>query len=381
MKILLVEPSYYTKFPPLGLLKLASYYRSRGDQVKLVRGLHEDIGFNPDQIAVTSLFTYAWKQVHEAIDFYHNKFNTAKIKVGGIYASLMPDRIKSTFPFVDINIGLFEEADKYLPAYDLLEEVEEWKGWNSTILFTSRGCIRRCPYCVVPQIEGTIRRTIEDLKRYVYPGHKRIILWDNNFFASPNWKSLLNELCEINLPVDFNQGVDCRLIDDEKAGMITNLRISDIRLALDNIDVKKAFTNAVTYLSNNGINRRKIFAYVLYNFYSEGHLKDTPRAFFERVKHIAELGCVSYPMRYEPLFALEKNRFSSPLWTTEQLDMVVKSRRILGYGGAFPPYLGLVNKFRNANCFEEAFSVFPLKNKNNMLEPTGEQRAEIMLSA
>jgi len=142
----------------------------------------------------------------------------------------------------------------------------------------------------------------------------------------------------------------------------------------------KAFTNAVTCFSNNGINRRKIFAYVLYNFYSEGHLGDTPEAFFERVKHIAELGCVSYPMRYEPLFALEKNRFTSPLWTTDQLDMVVKARRVLGYGGAFPPYTGLVNKFQKANCFEEAFSVFPLK-RNNLSELIREQKGEIMLSA
>jgi len=380
MKILLVEPSYYTKFPPLGLLKLASYYRSRGNQVKLVRGLHEDLGFKPDQIAITSLFTYAWKQVHETIDFYHNKFSTAKMRVGGIYASLMPSRLQSAFPFIDINIGLFEEADKYLPAYDLLEEVEEWKNWDSTILFTSRGCIRHCPYCVVPQIEGNVRRTIEDLKRYVYPGHKRIILWDNNFFASPNWKKLLNELYDINLPVDFNQGIDCRLIDDEKAGMIATLRISDIRLAFDNIDVKKSFTNAVTCFSNNGINRRKIFAYVLYNFYAEGLLEDTPEVFFERVKHIAELGCVSYPMRYEPLFALEKNCFTSPLWTADQLDMVVKARRILGFGGAFPPYIGLVNKLQKANCFEEAFSVFPLK-RNNLSELMREQKAEIILSA
>jgi len=382
MKILLVEPSYYTKFPPLGLLKLASYYRSRGNQVKLVRGLHEDLGFKPDQIAITSLFTYAWKQVHEAIDFYHNKFSTAKMKVGGLYASLMSERLKSAFPFIDVNVGLFEEADKYLPAYDLLEEVEEWKDWDSTILFTSRGCIRHCPYCVVPQIEGNIRRTIvDDLKRYVYPDHKRIILWDNNFFASPNWEKLLTELYDINLPVDFNQGIDCRLVDDEKAGLIANLRISDIRLAFDNIDVKKVFNSAVTHFANNGINRRKIFTYVLYNFYTEGHLEDTPAAFFERIKQISELGCVSYPMRYEPLFALEKNRYISPLWTTDQVDRVVKARRILGFGGAFPPYTGLVSKFQKANSFEEAFSVFPLKNRNNTSELTGKQKAEIILSA
>ena len=374
MKILLVEPSYYTKFPPLGLLKLASYYRSRGNQVKLVRGMHEDVGFIPDHIDVTSLFTYAWKPVHQAIDFYHNKFGNAKIRVGGIYASLIPDRLRSFFPFLDINVGLFEQADNYLPAYDLLAEVEEWKKWDSTILFTSRGCIRHCPYCVVPILEGTVRRTVEDLERFIYPTHKRIILWDNNFFASPNWRKILKELQTIDLPVDFNQGIDSRLIDEEKARLIANLRIPIIRTAFDNYSDKLAVTNAVLRFSEYGINRRKIFVYVLYNFFSKEHASDVPETFFERIKHLATLGCVSYPMRYEPLTALEKNRYVSPLWTTDKLDMVVKARRILGYGGAFPPYTGLVQKFEKAKNFEEAFSVYPLKkDKTNALLQQEEQ--------
>jgi len=365
MKVLLVEPAYYTKFPPLGLLKLASYHRSRGNQVKLVRGTTEDLTFNPERIEVTSLFTYAWKPVHEAIQFYHNKFPSAKIRVGGIYASLIHHRLRSFFPFINIHIGLFEEADDYLPAYDLLNEVEKWKKWNSTILFTSRGCIRDCFYCVVPRLEGKIRIVVKDLNRYIYPDHKRIILWDNNFFASPNWKKILTDLKDICLPVDFNQGIDSRLIDDEKARMIADLRISLIRTAFDNLNEEKAIANAVKLFSQSGINRRKIFIYALYNFYSEKSPSDTPSTFFERIKKIAELGCVSYPMRYEPLTALEKNQYISPLWTNDLLSMIVKARRILGYGGAFPPYTGLVKKFQKADSFEEAFSVYPLKSKKN----------------
>lgn len=365
MKVLLVEPTYYTRFPPLGLLKLASYHRSRGNQVKLVRGIKEDLMFNPDRIEITSLFTYAWKPVHEVIKFYHNKFPSARMRVGGIYASLMPHRLRSFFPFVDMHIGLFEEADDYLPAYDLLNEVEKWEKWNITILFTSRGCIRNCSYCVVPKLEGKIRTVVKDLKRHIYPDHKRIILWDNNFFASPNWKKILHDLQDIGLPVDFNQGIDVRLIDDEKARMIADLRTSLIRTAFDDLHEKKAIVNAVKFFSQSGIKRRKIFIYTLYNFYSEKYPSDIPSTFFERIKQIAELGCVSYPMRYEPLTSLEKNRFVSPLWTNDQLKMVVKARRILGYGGAFPPYMGLVKKFQKADSFEEAFSVYPLKDKNN----------------
>jgi len=361
MKVLLVEPTYYTKFPPLGLLKLASYHRSRGDQVKLVRGINEDLEFKPDRIEVTSLFTYAWKPVHEAIQFYHDEFRHAKMRVGGIYASLMSERLESFFPFIDIYHGLFEKADAYIPAYDLLDDVEKWEKWDSTLLFTSRGCIRNCPYCVVPKLEGKLRSVVECLERYIYPGHKRIILWDNNFFASPNWKNIMKDLQDIGLPVDFNQGIDARLINDEKARMIAELKTPLIRTAFDDLHEEKAVTDAVDILAQNGIRRRKIFIYTLYNFFDEEHYNDTPTNFFKRIKLISELGCVSYPMRFEPLNALKKNRFISPLWTEQQLKMVVKARRILGYGGAFPPYKGLVDKFDRANSFKEAFSVYPLR--------------------
>lgn len=361
MKVLLIEPLYYSRFPPLGLLKLASYHRSRGNHVKLVRGLQENLTFNPDRIEITSLFTYAWKPVHEAIKFYHNKFSSAKMRVGGIYASLMPQRIKSFFPFTQVHTGLFEKADDYIPAYDLLDDVEKWRKWDSTILFTSRGCIRTCPYCVVPQLEGKIHAVVEDLERHIYPTHKKIILWDNNFFASPNWKKILRALQDLGLPVDFNQGIDSRLINDEKAQMIADLKTRLIRTAFDNINEKKSIINAIECFSQNSIRKRKIFIYTLYNFYEEKYDYDTPTTFFERIRLIAELGCVSYPMRYEPLTSLRKNCFKSPFWTSYQLKMIGKARRILGYGGAFPPYEGLVKKILKADNYEDAFSVYPLK--------------------
>ena len=88
-KVLLVEPEYYSRFPPLGLLKLATYFRSQGHEVKYVRG--KDNGdFIPDEIYVTSLFTWAWEPVYEAVKYYKEEFSEVKVNLGGIYASLMP---------------------------------------------------------------------------------------------------------------------------------------------------------------------------------------------------------------------------------------------------------------------------------------------------
>lgn len=365
MKILLVEPDYYTRYPPLGLMKLASYHRSQGSKIKLVRGTINDISFNPDKIEITSLFTYAWKPVHKAIEFYHLLFPNAKINVGGIYASLMPEHIKSVFPYVNVHIGLCETAERYMPAYDILKDVEKWKDWNSSILFTSRGCIRNCPFCAVPKIEGKMRSILIDVENYVHDGHKQVILWDNNFLASPDWKEVLENLQEIGLKIDFNQGLDARLIDEEKAKMLADLKIPVVRMAYDWVGEKNIIKNAVNSLAKHGINRRKILFYVLYNFYDEDQsYGDTPDIFLTKTRDIQELGCVSYPMRFEPLTSLKKNQYISPFWTAEELEMVAKARRVLGYGGAFPPYEGLVNKFKNAKDFDDAFSLHPLKNKN-----------------
>ena len=366
MKILLVEPDYYTKYPPLGLMKLASYHRSHGNNVKLVSGIDKSINFDPDRIEITSLFTYAWKPVHQSITFYHNLFPEAKIMVGGIYASLMPDHIKALFPFVNTHFGLFDKAEHYLPAYDILLDTEKWKDWDSSILFTSRGCIRNCPFCAVPKLEGKIRSTVGDVEKWIFDGHKKVVIWDNNFLASPDWKKVLKKLHELDLNVDFNQGLDARLINEEKARMLAKLKTSMLRMAYDNIDEKEAITKAVNLLTKYGVRKKKILFYMLYNFYDTAQsCGDTPNTFLARIKDIFELGCVSYPMRFEPLNSLKKNQYISPLWTAEHLDLIARARRVIGYGGSFPPYEGLVKKFQNAKDFNEAFRLKPIKSSSS----------------
>jgi hypothetical protein len=95
MKILLVEPDYYTRYPPLGLLKLAAYHRDKGDEIKLVRGCVYPT-LKPDRIYVTSLFTWTWKPVWQAVAFYKKMFPQSEVWLGGLYASLMPDHAKES---------------------------------------------------------------------------------------------------------------------------------------------------------------------------------------------------------------------------------------------------------------------------------------------
>lgn len=341
--VLLVQPNYYTKYPPLGLLKLASYHKSLGDTVEYVRGETTAVR-KPDAVYITSLFSYAWKPVHSAVRYYKELFPNARVVLGGVYASLLPKHARSSGAD-EVHTGLFRPAEDMLPDYSLTPK------WDASIIFASRGCIRKCSFCAVPLLEGSINSIKYSIKHMIYPGHKRIILWDNNLLGCPNWKNIFDELFELNLPVDFNQGLDARLITNEVAEKLVRLKYNVIRLAHDHRNMTTQVEKAIQRLEEAGVKRRSITVYTLFNY------NDDPEDFFNRVRDILEWGAVSYPMRYEPLCSLQKNAYVAPKWTLREIEMVQKSRRVIGFGGAFPPYEGLVKKFGKAKSFREAFTL------------------------
>ena len=377
MKILLVEPAYYSRYPPLGLLKLASYYRAYGNQIHYVIGRSEDaqrIG-NVKEIDITSLFTYAWKPVHQAIEYYHNIFPDARINVGGIYATLMSENIKKYYPFVNVFTGLHPKAEQFMPAYDILNSVDKWKDWDKSIVFTSRGCIRKCPFCVVPKVEGGMRDEKPSIMDLIHPAHKKVTIWDNNFLASPYAKSMLKELADNRIEADFNQGLDARLVDEETAGLLADVKSKTIHMAYDWPWEGKYVKNAIDLLSNAGYRKRNLIFYTLYNFWDEVHKKvDTPADFLLRIKNLIEWGASSYPMRFIPLDSLDKNKYVSPLWTAEQLEMIARARRVIGFGGAFIPYKAFYDKIKYSETFEEAMHLRPAGSKNAAREIVVENR-------
>ena len=359
MRILLVEPSYYTQYPPLGLLKLSTLYKSQGHEVRFARGLVLVTRFVPDEIKVTSLFTWAWKPVWEAIEFYRALFPKAKISLGGVYASLTPEHANRAGAD-EVVTGLIGEAEDLMPDYDL---VPEWHTQRqASIMFSSRGCIRSCGFCSVPKLEGKpfrIRPTTR-IKHLVHPQHKRVILWDNNILGESHWRDVFSELKELGMEADFNQGIDARLVNEEIAARISELKLPTLRLAYDFVGMRDSICKAVLALKKflTKARYRHICCYVLYNY------KDTPHDLFERVRDLLAWGVATYPMRYQPLsgdFAFTKDSYVAPSWTPEELEMVATARRVIGYGGAFPPYEGLVKKFRKANAFHDAFGLYRTK--------------------
>jgi hypothetical protein len=341
MHVLLIEPGYYTRYPPLGLLKLASYRRSKGDSVELIRGCSFP-DRRPDKIYVTSLFTWGWKEVWEAVKYYKSLFPGVEICLGGIYASLMPQHAKLSGAD-RVHIGLIKEAENLMPAYDLVPQ------WQWSITFASRGCPNNCPFCAVPRLEGRLNSCRKSIKHLIYPGHKRLILWDNNILASPSWRSIVAEAIELGIEVDYNQGLDAKLITGEVVETLAKLKMPCVRLAYDFRAKGKYVKNAIELMTSNGIRGREIFVYVLYNF------RDTPDDFFERVRDVLTWGAVVFPMRFEPLDSMVRNKYVSLDWDADRLEMVEKVRRVLGFSGTLPPYSYLVRRFSKAANFDEAF--------------------------
>jgi len=167
MHVVLAEPDYYTKYPPLGLLKLASYYKKRGDTVEFIRGFSFALK-KPDRVYVTSLFTWAWKRVHDCVQYYKALYPDAEVWLGGLYASLMPEHAELSGAD-RVWIGLFDEAEDLLPDYSLIP------GWRESIVFASRGCPRNCPFCAVPRLEGSVNSERRSIKDMIYPEHKKVV--------------------------------------------------------------------------------------------------------------------------------------------------------------------------------------------------------------
>ena len=195
MKLLLVEPLFpipvksrnHSHFLPIGLLKIGSYHRLRGDHVELVRGLKR-CGFKPDRVLITSLFTYWASYVHEAAAFYHKAYPNAKIEIGGIYASLMPKHCKGACPFAKVTPGLYRRgaAEKVAIDYSLLAGDLDYQ-----VVHLSRGCPRRCTFC------GTWRVEPKFMCRDSMPSlvqRRRLVFYDNNLLANPNIERILRDL-------------------------------------------------------------------------------------------------------------------------------------------------------------------------------------------
>lgn len=285
MNILLVEPRFpippksknHKNFLPIGLLKIASYLRSESHIVKLVRGFPNDLlqqseisKFNPSEVWITSLFTYWSRYVKDAVRYYKDLFPNAKIVVGGIYASLMPDHCKKYTGCDEVYKGTMEDAERCKPAYELIENSNPVP-IDYQIIHTSRGCKRKCKFCGTWKIEPRFvpKKTIKDELDY-----EKIVFYDNNFLENPYIKNILDELHELKRKkqivwCESQSGFDGRIILDDPrlAVMLKKAGFRYPRIAWDwKYDEHPKIGEQIAILREAGYQSKEIFVFMLYNW-------------------------------------------------------------------------------------------------------------------
>ena len=270
MHYLLVQPRFpipakslnHSSFLPIGLLKLATWLRADGHSVELVTGKVLP-SHAPDEVYVTSLFTYWADTVWDAVRYYKWLYPDAPLTVGGIYASLAPDDcMKSGCDAV--HEGIHVEAEKCQPAYDLVET-------NFQIVHASRGCPRRCNFCGSYKIERdrTFKTGEEVLSEVVRP---HLVFYDNNLLANPHISSILDGLAAARhkgrvVTSECQSGFDGRLLTPELAQKLKLARFRNPRIAWDGgLDEADSIRHQLNLLNNAGYSTRDISVFMLFNF-------------------------------------------------------------------------------------------------------------------
>jgi len=203
---------------------------------------------------------------------------------------------------------------------------------NPNATFTTRGCIRQCPFCAVPKVEGAFLRELTD------EWEPRSLICDNNLLAASveHFDHVIDRLQESGVQnIDFNQGLDVRLLTLHHAALLAELynggQLNRIRLAWDNIETEKQFRQGFEILRSAGVPARKIGVYVLIGF------DDTPEDALYRLMTIwHDLKAWPNPMRYQPLDSKCKNEYVASAWTHRELQRYVRYWSNLRYLSAIP---------------------------------------------
>lgn len=260
-------------FPNLPLMKLSAWHKEQGDLVEWY-----DPSKHYDLVYMSKVFSFT----NEPFEEIHAD---QVVKGGSGYAIQLIDG-KEVFDQKK-HSNLPDHIEHIFPDYSLYGITNTAHG------FMSRGCPRGCFFCHVKAKEGCKAYKVADLNEF-WNGQKNIELYDPNTLACPEWKDILQQLIDSKANVDFNQGVDIRLMTDEKCEMLMQMKIKHIHFAWDRYQDKEFVVPKLQrFKEMTGWSRDKVTVYILTNY------DTTMEQNLERVTTCRELGFNPYIMRYD----------------------------------------------------------------------------------
>lgn len=374
--ILLIEPDYNNKYPPVGLMKISYFHKYiHNDYVRFAKGKLPDSfrGIKWDRVYVATLFTFEWENTKKAIEYALTVVkDSTQVYIGGILSTLMPDLITEHFPQINNCVGRLNKngtlglkgeecIDNMTLDYGILDDIADqyvYPEHNAYFTYMTRGCGMKCQFCAVQTLEPdyipylSITESIKRVNEKFGP-KKDLLLMDNNVLRSPDFDNIIDEIKalgfqkgarvinpktgkKVNRFVDFNQGLDAFLLTPYKASRLGELALKPARIAFDHIEDVDAYKKAITLCAENGITNMS--NYLLYNgdaFTGKGrsYSADTPEDLYNRMKISMDLcdelnekleykvSMFSFPMRYTPLNALNRT-YIGTMWNKKYLRAV-----------------------------------------------------------
>lgn len=308
------------RFPNLVCMKLSNYYKQNGHNVELL--LNYDHLYNYDKVFISKVFIKTeipfenedktLKTEESIIEFYKNNpiLNSENVEYGG------------TGFYYDKSSKLSEEIEHFMPDYNLYNEWIEncikngakekeftyYKDYS--IGFITRGCFRQCEFCVNKNYKSCDKHS--PILEFMDINRPKLCFLDDNFFACKDWREIIQEVKNTNKKFQFKQGLDERLLTEEKVNEIVSWKYDqDYIFAFDNIEDKELIEGKLKMIFNLYPNFKKRMKFYVFcgfdrnNIYNENFWKQDIIDVFERCFILAKYSALPYIMRHE-------NAYNSP---------------------------------------------------------------------
>jgi len=276
-----------TRHPNLACEKISGFYKEAGNDVKLIID-YSDID-NYDEVFMSKVFDFTQVPID-----VNNKELYPHLHIGGtgFFWKDAPD-----LPY---------EIEHHMPDYHLYDEFIDkeiargikpirYKDYiDYSIGFTTRGCFRKCEFCVNEKYDHAFRHA--HVSEFLDVTRKYIYLWDDNIFAYSRWFDVFDELNATGKPFQFRQGLDMRLMTDRKAKVLSESKYhGDYIFAFDHIEDRDLIESKLDIWQQFCTKIPKLYVLCGFDSQDETDIANT----FERIKILMKHHCLPYIMRHE----------------------------------------------------------------------------------